>query len=432
MAALDELLAFDRQHLWHPYSSLGSSEPLYPVASAEGCRIRLQDGRELIDGMASWWCAIHGYSRPALIQAIKAQVDQMSHVMFGGLTHDPAVQLGRRLIEITPEPLQAIFYADSGSVAVEAALKMAVQYQQASDKPGRSRILTVRGGYHGDTSGAMAVSDPENGMHGLFKGMLQEQIYAPRPVCRFDEPWDENDFNAMEDLVERHQHEVAAIIIEPVVQGAGGFWFYHPEYLRKLRQACDAYGLLLIFDEIATGFGRTGELFAMQHAGVVPDILCIGKALTGGMMTLAAVMTTQTVAEAINESEAGVFMHGPTFMANPLACAAAGASIDLLLEGNWQDSVRQIESGLRSGLEPARALPGVLDVRVLGAIGVIEMMQPVNRAQLCAFFVESGVWIRPYDRYIYIMPPYIVGQEDLARLCQAMVDALTKSCMDLG
>jgi len=424
MSAVDELLAFDQQHLWHPYSSIGCNEPTYPVQSAHGVRIELADGRQLIDGMASWWCAIHGYNHPALNRAIETQLEQMSHVMFGGLTHEPAVNLGKRLLEITPAALQAIFYADSGSVAVEVALKMAVQYQQTNGKPGCSRMLTVRGGYHGDTSGAMAVSDPENGMHGLFSGMLAKHIYAPRPVCRFDDDWDENDLNAMEDLIERHQREVAAIIVEPIVQGAGGFWFYHPQYLRELRSLCDQYGVLLIFDEIATGFGRTGEMFAMRHAGVVPDILCIGKAMTGGMMTLAAVMTTRRVAETVNASAAGVLMHGPTFMANPLACAAASASIDLLLQSNWQDKVRKIESTLRTELEPARTRPAVVDVRVLGAIGVIEMIQPVDRAALCAAFVAQGVWIRPYDRYIYIMPPYVIEDDDLRKLCQAMLSCL--------
>ncbi|MCW8964853.1 MAG: adenosylmethionine--8-amino-7-oxononanoate transaminase, partial [Gammaproteobacteria bacterium] len=324
-----------------------------------------------------------------------------------------------------PEPLQAIFYADSGSVSVEAALKMAVQYQQARGQQKRTRFLTVRGGYHGDTTGAMAVSDPENGMHQLFSGMLTKQIYAPRPVCRFHDSWDQNDFNAMEDLIERHQHEVAAIIIEPIVQGAGGLWFYHPEYLRRLREACDDYGLVLIFDEIATGFGRTGELFALQHAGVVPDILCLGKALTGGMMTMAAVMTTQEIAQTVNQSAAGVFMHGPTFMANPMACAVAHASIQLLLQNDWQARVKQIEVIMQQQLEPAREATEVLDVRVLGAIGVIEMVNPVDRARLCEAFVKQGVWIRPFNRFIYIMPPYVINDDDLMALCEAMVNAVS-------
>lgn len=426
MSNEDELIAFDQQHLWHPYSAIGAAEPVYPVVSASGVRLKLADGRELIDGMASWWCAIHGYNHPALNRAIKGQLEQMSHVMFGGLTHEPAVELGKRLIEITPEPLQAIFYADSGSVSVEVALKMAIQYQQAVGQTTRTRFLTVRGGYHGDTSGAMAVSDPENGMHHLFRDVLVKHIYAPRPVCRFDEDWDQNDFNAMEDLIERHQHEVAAIIIEPIVQGAGGLWFYHPEYLRRLRAACNEVGLLLIFDEIATGFGRTGELFAMHHADVVPDILCLGKALTGGMMTLAAVMTTRNVATTIHESEAGVFMHGPTFMGNPLACAVANASIHLLMETGWQGRVRKIESILREELAAAREIPSVFDVRVLGAIGVIEMNEAVNRSALCEAFVEKGIWVRPFNRFVYVMPPYVMDEGDLKMLCQGILDVVRK------
>ena len=419
-----KLLEFDRQHLWHPYSAIGNDEPVYAVKSAAGVRLTLTDGTELIDGMASWWCAIHGYNHPHLNEALLSQAKQMSHVMFGGLTHEPAVTLGQRLVEITPDPLQAIFYADSGSVSVEAALKMATQYQQALGHDKRSSILTVRGGYHGDTTGAMAVSDPENGMHHLFRKMLNRHYYAPRPVCRFNDDWDQNDFNAIEDLMEMHQDVIAAVIIEPVVQGAGGMWFYHPEYLRQLRQLCDHYGVLLIFDEIATGFGRTGKLFAMHHANVVPDILCLGKALTGGMMTMAAVMTTDQVARTINQSAAGVFMHGPTFMANPLACAVANASIELLLDSGWQANVERIQQIMLRELESARALSGVTDVRVLGAIGVIEMLDPVDRGRLCEAFVKRGVWVRPFNRYVYIMPPYIISDEDLAYLCRAMVATL--------
>lgn len=415
---------FDKRHLWHPYTALCNNDPVFVVGSAEGCRLKLQDGRQLIDGMASWWCAIHGYNHPALDRAMKDQIDRIPHVMFGGLTHEPAVRLGRTLIDITPEPLQAIFYADSGSVAVEAALKMAVQYHQAKDHEKRTKFLTVRGGYHGDTCGAMAVSDPENGMHSMFRGVLNKHLYAPRPECRFHEDWNQSDFHAMEDLMAAHQQEVAAVIIEPIVQGAGGMWFYHPEYLRRLRQMCNEYGLPLIFDEIATGFGRTGKLFAMEHADVIPDIICLGKALTGGTMSMAAVMTTREVAQAINKSPAGVFMHGPTFMANPLACAVADASINLLLEGNWQQQVHVIERTMREELEPARKSSAVLDVRILGAIGVIETHNPVDSALLCRMFVERGVWIRPFSRFIYIMPPYIIEQEDLCRLCRAMVESV--------
>ena len=347
--------------------------------------------------------------------------------MFGGLTHEPAVRLGKLLIEITPEPLQAIFFADSGSVSIEAALKMAVQYQRAVGHDQRTRFLTVRGGYHGDTTGAMSVSDPENVMHQLFSKMLNKQLYAPRPVCRFHEQWDQNDLNAMEDLLETHQHEVAAMIIEPIVQGAGGMWFYHPEYLRQLRQLCDRYQVLLIFDEIATGFARTGELFAMHHAAVVPDILCIGKALTGGTMTMAAIMTTMAVSNTINQSEAGVFMHGPTFMANPLACAVAHASIRLLLDGDWRGNIHRMENIMREELAPASTINGVADVRVLGAIGVIETWTPVDRARLCDAFVRRGVWIRPFSRFVYIMPPYIMQDEDLTHLCRSMVETLAET-----
>ncbi|TNG00411.1 MAG: adenosylmethionine--8-amino-7-oxononanoate transaminase [Gammaproteobacteria bacterium] len=423
-AVNNDLIEFDREHLWHPYSAIGSSEPVFPVVSAHGVRLKLNDGRELIDGMASWWCAIHGYNHPVLNAALQAQIEKMSHVMFGGLTHEPAVRLGKKLLGIAPDSLDAIFYADSGSVSVEVALKMAIQYQQALGRFDRSRILTVRGGYHGDTSGAMSVSDPDNGMHHLFKGVLQQQIYAPKPLCRYGGDWDQGDFDAIQALIESHQHEVAAVIIEPVVQGAGGMWFYHPEYLRNLRFVCDQYNIVLIFDEIATGFGRTGELFAMHHANVAPDILCLGKALTGGMMTMAAVLTTQQVARTINQSEAGVFMHGPTFMANPLACAVANASIELLLAADWQRQVKTLERIMLEELSACAEMIGVNDVRVLGAIGVVEMQEPVNRAMLCNAFVEQGVWIRPFNRLIYIMPPYVIAENDLRSLCQAVRQVL--------
>jgi len=415
---------FDRRHLWHPYTALGNNDPVFIVESAEGCRLKLKNGRELIDGMASWWCAIHGYSNPILERAMKDQIDHTPHVMFGGLTHEPAVRLGRTLIDIMPKSLQAIFYADSGSVAVEVALKMAVQYHQAKGHEKRTKFVTVRGGYHGDTCGAMAISDPENGMHSMFRGMINRHLYAPRPECRFHESWNQSDCHVIENLIATHQQEVAAVIIEPIVQGAGGMWFYHPEYLRHLRQMCNEYGLPLIFDEIATGFGRTGRLFAMEHAAITPDIICLGKALTGGTMSMAAVITTRDIAQTISESPAGVFMHGPTFMGNPLACAVADASINLLLESSWQQQINAIEQIMREGLEPARQSSAVLDVRILGAIGVIETHSPVDQALLCRVFVERGVWIRPFGRLIYIMPPYIIEAEDLYTLCHAMVESV--------
>ncbi len=416
----DQALQFDHDHLWHPYTSMLEPTPVWPVASAEGVRLKLADGRELIDGMASWWCAIHGYRHPALVEALEGQLGKTPHVMFGGLTHEPAIELGRRLVELTPPALEKVFLADSGSVSIEVAMKMAIQYWQARGKPAKHRMLALRQGYHGDTLGAMSVCDPVTGMHHLFSGVVTEQLFAPAPACRYDEPWDSRDLDGIAALIEQHGDELAAVILEPVVQGAGGMHFYHPEYLRGVRELCDRHGVLLIADEIATGFGRSGRLFACEHAGISPDIMCLGKALTGGTMTLAATLATREIAETISRGGAGCFMHGPTFMGNPLACAVAVASIDLLLASGWQDDVQRLETGLRQGLAPCAALQGVADIRALGAIGVVQLDEPVDMRALVPQFVEAGVWVRPFGRMVYLMPPYVMGDADLAALTGAV------------
>jgi adenosylmethionine-8-amino-7-oxononanoate aminotransferase len=431
MSARDwqQLLAFDRSHVWHPYAALPAAQPPLPVLGAAGVRLRLADGRELIDGMSSWWSAIHGYRHPALDGAVREQLGRMAHVMFGGLTHEPGVLLAQRLLTLAPDDLDRVFFADSGSVAVEVAMKMVLQYQHALGHTARRRLFTVRGGYHGDTFGAMSVCDPVGGMHSMFSGTLPLQVFAPRPPDGFDRGLDPAWAGEVGELFQRHASELAAVIVEPIVQGAGGMRFHSPACLTLLRRLCVEHDVLLVLDEIATGFGRTGALFACEHAGVSPDVMCVGKALTGGYMTLAATLCTAEVAHSISGGPAGggALMHGPTYMANPLACAVALASLELLEQNRWQEQVARIEQRLSEGLTPARELPGVADVRVLGAIGVVQMEHEVDVAAATAVAVEHGVWLRPFRDLIYTMPPYVIAEGDLAAVAGAVVQ-VARSC----
>ncbi|GGM03173.1 adenosylmethionine--8-amino-7-oxononanoate transaminase [Micromonospora yangpuensis] len=419
----EEILAADRAHVWHPYAPLPPATPPYVVAGAEGVRLRLADGRELVDGMSSWWSAIHGYRHPVLDAAVTDQLGRMSHVMFGGLTHEPAVRLARTLVELAPDGLERVFLCDSGSVSVEVAVKMCLQYQRATGRPQRRRLGTWRGGYHGDTFHPMSVCDPVGGMHHLWTDVLPRQVFAPQPPDGFAAPPDPAYAATLVEAVERHADELAAVIVEPVVQGAGGMRFHHPEYLRVLREVTRAHGVLLVFDEIATGFGRTGTMFAAEHAGVTPDVLCLGKALTGGYLSLAAALCTPEVAWGIS-ADGGVLAHGPTFMGNPLACAVANASVGLLRAGDWAAEVRRVGAGLAAGLEPLRGAPGVRDVRVLGAIGVVQLDHEVDLPAATAAAVGRGVWLRPFRDLVYAMPPYVTDDDDLARITAGMAAAV--------
>ena len=414
-------LKYDKNHIWHPYTSMQEPLPVYPVTKADGVYIQLEDGRRLIDGMASWWCMIHGYNQPELNKAVCRQLENMAHVMFGGLTHEPAIELARLLVEITPPSLEKVFISDSGSVAVEVAIKMAKQFWINQGNQSKNKVLSLRGAYHGDTFCAMSVCDPETGMHHLFKDSMPLNYFAERPVCRYSEPCSEENISSINFLLQSHHEEISAVILEPIVQGAGGMWFYSADYLAKIRVLCDEFNVLLIADEIATGFGRTGKLFACEHANISPDILCLGKALTGGYLSLAATLSNQKVSDGISKN-GGVFMHGPTFMGNPLACATAIASINLLLDSPWQERVNNIERQLSADLKNCLEQTAVQEVRTIGAIGVVEMKEAIDLKVAQEFFVRQGVWIRPFGRLLYIMPPYIISKKELEKLTNAMLD----------
>ncbi|MAJ90961.1 MAG: adenosylmethionine--8-amino-7-oxononanoate transaminase [Legionellales bacterium] len=420
----EHLLGIDRDSIWHPYSAMHSNFPVYHVISAEGVRLNLSNGKQLVDGMSSWWCAIHGYNHPEINKALELQLKHTAHVMFGGLTHTPAIKLTEQLLSIVPDKFDAIFYSDSGSVAVEVAMKMAIQYWHAKGKPERQNFVSLQSGYHGDTFGAMSVCDPVTGMHSLFSKSLTKQFFIEQPKCRFGESCASADIAELKLTLEKNSQHIAALILEPIVQGAGGMWFYSADYLKEVNRLCKEFDVLLIFDEIATGFGRTGKLFAFEHAKVTPDIMCIGKALTGGYLSLAATITTSDIHKVIDEGEPGVFMHGPTFMANPLACSAALASTNLLLESSWQDAILRIEKSLENGLMPCIDMNQVADVRVLGGIGVVELKNEVDMQKVIPEFVKRGVWIRPFGKLVYLMPPYVTNEDDLNLLTKAIVEVV--------
>jgi adenosylmethionine-8-amino-7-oxononanoate aminotransferase len=413
-------LNFDKNHIWHPYTSTTNPLPVFYVKSAKGVYLKLKNGKKLIDGMSSWWSVIHGYNNKELNKAAKDQLNKMSHIMFGGLTHQPAIDLAKKLIEITPSNLQKIFFSDSGSVSVEVAIKMAIQYWQSKKQPQKNKLLTIKSGYHGDTFKAMSVCDPETGMHHIFNGSMPQNYFAEQPKIRFSQKWDSSDILSIKTILEDNNENIAAVILEPIVQGAGGMWFYSPQYLNNLRNLCNKHNVLLIFDEIATGFGRTGKLFATNYTNIQPDIMCLGKALTGGYLSLAATLTTSEIAKTISQGEAKVFMHGPTFMANPLACAIANTNIELLFSYDWENKIKNIENQLNNELNTLKTNTKVNDVRILGAIGVVEMKEPVNMAILQQKFVDLGVWIRPFGKLIYLMPPYIIKPLEITKLTKAI------------